>query len=181
VVAVITTSFATAPGRSWGGAVRTIVAMVLTAIVVLAWQLASTGPLDTAALARSVSSPVVVLLPPALAFVAALHCWRRRCRHCSARSPVGSRRAPLALRLSLLSLSRDPGRPRAATLTLLAFSIGAIVFATCWSATLRGRYRRCGLPTARGWTCVSPSSATGLSIAPSVVPVDRYAKLGAGM
>src|SRR6185295_18946929 len=123
VVAVITTVFATAPGRSWGGGVRTLVAVVLTAIVVLAWQLASTGPLDTAALARSVSSPVVVLLPPALAFVAALLL-------ATAMPPLlraitrRSRRAPLALRLSLLSLSRDPGRP-AATLTLLAFSIGA--------------------------------------------------------
>ena len=119
----------------------TIVAVVLTAIIVLAWQLASTGPLDTAALARSVSSPVVVLLPPALAFVAALLLATTMpplLRAISRRS----RRAPLALRLSLLSLSRDPGRP-AATVTLLAFSIGAIVFATCWSATLPSTARCC--------------------------------------
>jgi hypothetical protein len=176
VVAVITTVFATAPGRSWGGGVRTVVAMVLTAVVVLAWQLASTGPLDTAALARSVSSPVVVLLPPALAFVAALLL-------ATAMPPLlraitrRSRRAPLALRLSLLSLSRDPGRP-AATLTLLAFSIGAIVFATCWSATLRA-----GIDDAAayrsGLDLRVSELGTGLSIAPSVVPVDRYAKLGA--
>ena len=175
LVAVMTTVLATAPGRSWGGGIRTVVAVVLTAIVILAWQLASTGPLDTTALARSVSSPVVVLLPPALAFVAALLL-------ATAMPPLlraitrRSRRAPLALRLSLLSLSRDPGRP-AATMTLLAFSIGAIVFATCWSATLRG-----GIDDAAayrsGLDLRVTELGTGLSIAPSVVPVDRYAKLG---
>jgi hypothetical protein len=176
VVAVVTTVLATAPGRSWGGGVRTIVAMVLTAIVVLAWQLAAAGPLDAAALARSVSSPIVVLLPPALAFVAALLL-------ATAMPPLlrtiarRSTRAPLPLRLSLLSLSRDPGRP-AATLTLLAFSLGAIVFATCWSATLRG-----GIDDAAayrsGLDLRVTELGTGLSIAPSVVPVDRYAALGA--
>ncbi|MFL5685902.1 MAG: FtsX-like permease family protein [Chloroflexota bacterium] len=178
LVAVVTTVFATAPGRSWRGGVRTIVAIVLTAIIVLAWQLASTGPLDTAALARSVSSPVVVLLPPAVAFVAALLLATTMpplLRAITRRS----RRAPLALRLSLLSLSRDPGRP-AATVTLLAFSVGAIVFATCWSATLRA-----GIDDAAayrsGLDLRVTELGTGLSIAPSVVPVDRYAKLGPGV
>ena len=103
--------------------------------------------------------------------------WRTRSSGCSptARSPNGWG-APLALRLSLLSLSRDPGRP-AATLTLLAFSIGAIVFATCWSATLRG-----GIDDAAayrsGLDLRVSELGTGLSIAPSVVPVDRYARLG---
>ena len=60
------------PGARGVAASALVVAIVLTAIVVLGWQLASTGPLDAAALARSVSSPIVVLLPPALAFVAAL-------------------------------------------------------------------------------------------------------------
>lgn len=175
LVAVVTTVLATAPGRSWGGGVRTIVAMVLTAIVILAWQLSAAGPLDAAALARSVSSPIVVLLPPAVAFVAALLL-------ATAMPPLlraitrRSTRAPLPLRLSLLSLSRDPGRP-AATLTLLAFSLGAIVFATCWSATLRG-----GIDDAAayrsGLDLRVTELGTGLSIAPSVVPVSRYAALG---
>ena len=178
LVALVTTVLATAPGRSWGGGVRTVVAVVLTAIIVLAWQLASSGPLDAAALARSVTSPVVVLLPPALAFVAALllaTALPPLLRAISRRS----RRAPLALRLSLFSLSRDPGRP-AATVTLLAFSIGAIVFATCWSATLRegiddaAAYRS-------GLDLRVTELGTGLSIAPSVVPVERYAALGPGV
>ena len=175
LVAVVTTVLATTPGRTWGGGVRTVVAMVLTAIVVLAWQLASSGPLDAETLARSVSSPIVVLLPPALAFVAALLL-------ATAMPPIlramsrRSTRAPLAMRLSLLSLSRDPGRP-AATVTLLAFSIGAIVFATCWSATLRA-----GIDDAAayrsGLDLRVTELGTGLSIAPSVVPTDRYASLG---
>ena len=178
LVAVVTTVLATTPGRSWGSGVRTVVAMVLTAIVVLAWQLASSGPLDAAALGRSVSSPIVVLLPPALAFVAALLL-------ATAMPPLlraitrRTRRAPLPLRLSLLSLSRDPGRP-AATVTLLAFSIGAIVFATCWSATLRA-----GIDDAAayrsGLDLRVTELGTSLSIAPSVVPVDRYATLGPGV
>jgi hypothetical protein len=175
LVAVTTTVLATTPGRAWGGGVRMVIAIVLTAIVLLGWQLASSGPLDAAALARSVSSPIVVLLPPALAFIAALllaTAMPPLLRAISRRS----RRAPLALRLSLLSLSRDPGRP-AATVTLLAFSIGAIVFATCWSATLRA-----GIDDAAayrsGLDLRVTELGTGLSIAPSVVPVDRYAALG---
>jgi hypothetical protein len=82
----------------------------------------------------------------------------------------------VAVRLSLLSLSREPGRP-AATLTLLAFSLGAIVFATCWSATLRA-----GIDDAAayrsGLDMRVTELGTGLSIAPSVVPVHRYAALG---
>ena len=87
------------------------------------------------------------------------------------------RRAPLPVRLSLLSISREPGRP-AATLTLLAFSIGAIVFATSWSASLRqgiddaAAYRS-------GLDLRVSELGTGLSISRSVVPVERYAALGA--
>ena len=110
-------------------------AIVLTAVVVLAWQVAAGGPLDPTTLARTITSPIVVLLPPALAFLAALVVTAALppfLRLLSRRSA----RAPLPVRLSLLSISREPGRP-AATLTLLAFSLGAIVFATGWSASLQ--------------------------------------------
>jgi hypothetical protein len=175
LVAVVTTVAATVPGVDWTGGIRIVVAVALTAIVVLAWQLASTGPLDAGVLADAVTSPVVVLLPPALAFLAALVLT-------TAMPPVLRTltrrlgRAPLPVRLSLLSISRDPGRP-AATLTLLAFSLGAIVFATAWSATLRQ-----GIDDAAaygsGLDLRVTELGTSLSIAPSVVPVDRYAALG---
>jgi hypothetical protein len=147
----------------------------LTAIVVLTWQLATTGALDASTLGGAVTSPVVVLLPPALAFLAAMVLT-------TALPPVLrtlSRRldrAPLPVRLSLLSISREPGRP-AATLTLLAFSLGAIVFATGWAASLQrgiedeSAYRS-------GLDLRVAELGTNLSISRSVVPVDRYATLG---
>ena len=175
LVAIVTTVAVTVPGVDWTGRVRIVVAVVLTTIVVLAWQLASTGPLDAGALASAVTNPVVVLLPPALAFLAALVLT-------TAMPPLLRAltrrlgRAPLPVRLSLLSISRDPGRP-AATLTLLAFSLGAMVFATAWSATLRQ-----GIEDAAaygsGLDLRVSELGTSLSIARSVVPVDRYAALG---
>ena len=175
IVTIATTVIATAPGRTWGGGVRTIVAVALTAVVILAWQYIASGPLDTESLAGAISSPAVVLLAPTLAFLAALllaTTLPRLLRAISRRSA----RAPLAVRLSLLSISRDPGRP-AATLTLLAFSIGAIVFATCWSATLREGIDESAAYRA-GLDLRVRELGTGLSISRSVVPVDRYAELG---
>ena len=94
----------------------------------------------------------------------------------AASSSRRSARAPLAVRLSLLSISRDPGRP-AATLTLLAFSVGAIVFATCWAATLREGIDESAAYRA-GLDLRVRELGTGLSISRSVVPIDRYAELG---
>jgi hypothetical protein len=118
---------------------------------------------------------VVVLLPPVLAFLVALvflavlpPLLRTLARR--------FRRAPLAVRLSLLSVAREPDRP-AATLTLLAFSIGAIGFALGWSASLRqgiddsAAYRS-------GLDLRVVEIGTGVSISQSVVPVDRYEALG---
>jgi hypothetical protein len=175
LVTIATTVIATAPGRSWGGGIRTIAAVALTAVVILAWQYIASGPLDAESLAGAISSPAVVLLAPTLAFLAALllaTALPRLLRAISRRSA----RAPLAVRLSLLSISRDPGRP-AATLTLLAFSVGAIVFATCWSATLREGIDESAAYQA-GLDLRVRELGTGLSISRSVVPTDRYAQLG---
>jgi hypothetical protein len=175
VVVVIATVLASAPGLRFGTPARIGAAVAGTALVVLAWQLAAGGSLGAAALARSLASPVVVLLPPALAFLLAL-------AFVAVLPPIlraiarRSRRAPLPVRLSLLSISREPSRP-AATLTLLAFSLGAIVFAAGWSASLRQGIEdaaayRSGLDLRVG------ELGTGLSISQSVVPVERYATLG---
>ena len=171
-LAIVATS---APGVARGGAIRVASAVGITVLVVLGWQLVAGGGLEAGSLADSLASPVVVLLPPALAFLVAmafvavlppaLRWLARRLRG-----------APLPVRLSLLSVSREPGRP-AATLTLLAFSVGAIVFAMGWSASLRqgiddGAAYRTGLDLRVA------ELGTGLSISPSVVPVARYATLG---
>lgn len=172
---VLAVAAASMPGLPRGGARRTAAAVAITAFVILAWQVASTGALGAGALAGSLASPLVVLLPPALAFLVALV-------FLAALPPVlrvlarRLRRAPIAVRLSLLSVAREPDRP-AATLTLLAFSIGAIGFALGWSASLRqgiddaAAYRS-------GLDLRVVEIGTGVSISQSVVPVDRYAALG---
>ncbi len=165
----------TTPVVPHGGTVRLAAVIGITALVILGWQLATTGALEPAALDRSLANPVVVLLPPIVAFLVAvgsLSILPPLMRTLARRM----RRAPLAVRLSLLSVSRDPLRP-AATLTLLAFSLGTIVFAIGWSASLRqgiddqAAYRS-------GLDLRVVELGTGLSIGRSVVPTTRYALLG---
>ncbi|MEO5885517.1 MAG: FtsX-like permease family protein [Candidatus Limnocylindrales bacterium] len=175
VAAIAAVAAATAPGLPRGGSLRLAGAVAGTACLILGWQLAAGGSLGAAGLAQSLVSPIVVILPPVLAFVVAL-------AFVTALPPLlralarRARRAPLPVRLSLLSVSREPARP-AATLTLLAFSLGAIVFAVGWSASLRqgiddaAAYRS-------GLDLRVSELGTGLSISRSVVPVERYGALG---
>ena len=117
----------------------------------------------------------MVLLPPALAFVAALLL-------ATAMPPLlraitrRSRRAPLALRLSLLSLSRDTGSAgRDDDAAGVQHRRDRLRDVLVRDAARRHRRRGC-LPVRAG--LAGPGAGTGLSIAPSVVPVDRYARLG---
>lgn len=175
LTAVIAVALATAPGVRFGGAARIAGAIAGTAVLILAWQLAAGGSLGAPALARSLVSPIVVVLPPVLAFVLALG-------FVAILPPVlralarRSRGLPLPIRLSLLSVSREPARP-AATLTLLAFSLGAIIFAAGWSASLRQGIED-GAAYRSGLDLRVAELGTGLSISGSVVPVERYAALG---
>jgi hypothetical protein len=175
LVAVAAVVLASAPGLRLTGAVRIAAAVAATAVLVLGWQLAAGGELGADVLARSLVSPLVVLLPPVLAFLVALGfvavlppILRALARRAG--------RAPLPVRLSLLSVSREPARP-AATLTLLAFSLGAIVFAAGWSASLRQGIEDAAAYRA-GLDLRVAELGTGLSISGSVVPLDRYAGLG---
>ncbi|MBA2374472.1 MAG: ABC transporter permease, partial [Chloroflexi bacterium] len=166
---------ASAPGLPRRGALRLVGSVGATAALLLGWQVAVSGPLEPAGLGSSLANPVLVLLPPVIAFLFALaflQAWPPLLRALARRL----RRAPLPIRLSLLSVSREPGRP-AATLTLLTFSLGAIVFAVGWSASLRqgiddaAAYRS-------GLDLRVTELGTGLSIARSVVPIERYEALG---
>jgi hypothetical protein len=160
-----------APGRRVAAALPVV---ALTALVVLGWQLLAGGALDPERLASTIASPLIVLLPPALAFVVAaafllllppLFRWL-------ARRLAG---VPLPLRLSLLSVARDPERP-SATLALLAFSLGTIVFAAGYAASLRqGIADQAAFQAAMDLRV--QEQPTRLSFSPSVVPVDRYASL----
>ncbi len=177
VLLVVTSAIVLSAGSArWNReALRLVAAAGITAVIVVVWQLAISGALGAGSLAGTVVSPVVVLLPPATAFLVAmafLLILPRMLQWLSQRFSAG----PLPLRLSLISVARDPVRS-AATLTLLAMSLGAIVFAVGWSASLRqgiddGAAYRTGLDLR------VTELGTGLSLSPSVVPVDRYAALG---
>jgi hypothetical protein len=114
---------------------RLIAAAVIPVVAVLAWDRYSQGQLDSEALARAAAGPGTVLFPGLLGLTVILGSlvvlppiFRRLAR--------AARRSPLAVRLALMAIAREPLRP-AATLTLLAFSLGAAVFALGQSATLR--------------------------------------------
>ncbi|MEO8229609.1 MAG: hypothetical protein ABI628_07585, partial [Chloroflexota bacterium] len=73
----------------------------------------------------------------------------------------------------------EPARP-AATLTLLALSVGALVFAAAYGATVRTGIAD-GAAFETGADLRVAESGTGLILSGTVVPVDRYAALGPGV
>jgi hypothetical protein len=172
---IVATVVAYAPGAPRSRLLPAVVVGAATAIGILGWQLATSGPLGADQLAGALASPIVVLLPPAIAFAAALLL-------AAAMPPIlralsrRLRAAPLPVRLSLLSLAREPGRP-AATITLLAFSLGAIVFSAAWSASLRAGIEDAAAYRS-GLDLRVSELGTGLSISRSVVPIERYRSLG---
>jgi hypothetical protein len=114
---------------------RIVVAAVLPAGLILVWQRLSAGPVSPDQLAAEATSPASVLLPGALGLSVILGSlvllppvlrWLAR----------RTRRAPIGIRLATISVAREPLRP-AAVMTLLAFSVGAIVFGQTYAATLR--------------------------------------------
>lgn len=114
---------------------RVVIAAVLPAGLILAWQRISAGPVDPARLAAEATSPAAVLLPGTLGLLVILGSlvllppvlrWLAR----------RTRRAPIGIRLATISLAREPLRP-AAVMTLLAFSVGAVVFGQTYATTLR--------------------------------------------
>jgi hypothetical protein len=114
---------------------RLIAVAVLPAAAILVWDRISRGRVSAEELAAQAAGPGTVLLPGflglsviLLSLVVMPPVFRRLAR-------VG-RRWPLALRLGLISIAREPLRPTA-TMTLLAFSLGAAVFALGYAATLR--------------------------------------------
>ena len=145
---------------------------------VLAWQLMAGEGLGDQLLRGALGGPVLVLLPAMLASGVAgaflvvvplvLRAVARR-----------SGRFPLPTRLAFLSLARDPARP-AATLTLLALSVGALVFAAAYGATVRTGIAD-GAAFETGADLRVAEAGTGLILSGTVVPVDRYGALGPGV
>jgi hypothetical protein len=114
---------------------RILLAGIGPVAVVLLWQRLTAGPSDPQALARDATSPVSVLLPGAIGLAVILGSLALLPPLLRGLARV-SRRAPVGVRLAAISVAREPLRP-AAVMTLLAFSVGAVVFAQSYSATLR--------------------------------------------
>ena len=113
---------------------RLVGTATIPVVVVLIWDRVSRGSIDATNLASEATSPGTVLLPGLLglavilgSLIALPPVLRRLARLAS--------RSPLPLRLATLSIARDPLRP-AATLTLLAFSLGCAVLGVTYAATL---------------------------------------------
>lgn len=180
VLSLAATMVAIAPGLAGATTLRLVGAVGVTTATLLGWQLlAGSGPDSTPFRPVGPGEPVgplVVLLPASIAFLVALvvAVALPPIIRGAARRSAGS---PLAVRLALLSIAREPSRP-AATITLLAFSLGAIVFSIGWSASLDEGIRD-GAAYRSGLDLRVTELGTGLSISGSVVPIDRYAGLGA--
>lgn len=163
-------------GRAGRGALGGLLPGLAVAGVLVAWR-ASDG-FDVGSLASGVEAPFVALLPAlvglavaSVALVVMPHILRRAAR--------AGRRAPLPVRLALLSVARDATRP-AATVTLLAFGLGGLIFAVADAATLdRGISDQMGFRTAMDLRVVE--AGTDLTLDATVVPFDRYRSLGPGV
>lgn len=173
-LALVATILALAPGLPGATTIRLLGAVGLTTAVLLGWQLLAGS--SRASTQGGAVGPVVVLLPASIAFIVALvvAVALPPIIRIAARRSAGT---PLAVRLALLSIAREPSRP-AATITLLAFSLGAIVFSIGWSASL-DQGTRDGAAYRSGLDLRVSELGTGLSISGSVVPIDRYTRLGA--
>jgi hypothetical protein len=114
---------------------RIVATVALPVVLVMAWDRLTRGPVGREELGSAAAAPGTVLLPGLLGLTVILGSLvivppllRRLAR--------GARRAPLAIRMATISIARDPLRP-AATLTLLAFSLGSAVLGVAYAETLR--------------------------------------------
>ena len=114
---------------------RVVATVALPVVLVMAWDRLTRGPVGREELASAAAAPGTVLLPGLLGLTIILGSLvvvppllRRLAR--------SARRAPLSVRMATISIARDPLRP-AATLTLLAFSLGAAVLGVAYAETLR--------------------------------------------
>ncbi|MEO8272908.1 MAG: ABC transporter permease [Chloroflexota bacterium] len=115
---------------------RVVIAAVLPAGLILAWdRLSGGGAADPSKLAADATSPGSVLLPGALGLSVILGSLVLLPPLLRALARV-TRRAPIGIRLAAISVAREPLRP-AAIMTLLAFSVAAVVFGQVYSATVR--------------------------------------------
>lgn len=107
----------------------------LTALAVIVWQTAATGALDPARIAASERGSPVLLLLPALAFLATGVLLLRVLPMALRLAERAARQAPAAARLAFVSAARSPEQAAAGT-TFLAVALGAALFSLNYEATL---------------------------------------------
>ena len=113
---------------------RLVAAAAIPVVIVLVWDRAMRGPIEGADLASQAASPGTVLLPGLLGLAVILGSLVILPPLLRGLARL-TRRAPVWLRLATTSIARDPLRP-AATLTLLAFSLGSAVLGVVYADTL---------------------------------------------
>jgi hypothetical protein len=111
----------------------------LTALAISVWQVASTGGLAPADVARGGASPLL-LLTPGLALLACGVLLLRVLPGAFRFAERVSRRAPESIRLALLTTARNPAQAAAAT-TFLAVALGGALFSLSYRETLDAQAR----------------------------------------
>ena len=154
---------------------RIVAAAVVPAAAVLIWQRISAGPADPDQLAAAATSPAAALLPGALGLAVILGALVLLPPLLRGLARI-TRRAPIGIRLAAISVAREPLRP-AAIMTLLAFSVGAVVFGQVYAATLsRGAVDQAAFAT--GLDVRVQSLAAEAPFGLYVVPLLQRGKLG---
>jgi hypothetical protein len=147
----------------------------LVAVVVVAWQAATTEALDPAHIAAGRGVDPVLLLLPALAFFATGVLLLRGLPAILRLAERLARRAPLGVRLALLTAARMPTQA-AATTTFLAVALGAALFCVNYEATLEHQAREEARFTAGArWRVVERSAEEDVG-SPDVTPLTRFAR-----
>ena len=151
--------------------------LALAGVLVL-WRLFAGETLGVAGLSNVINAPLIALLPAAVGLAVAgvfLAIMPRLLRGLAVRTT----RWPIVARLAIVSAARDAARPTA-TLAVLTFALGGLLFAAAESATLRrGAADEAAFETAMDLRVVE--AGTELTLDNTVVPLQRYAALDAGI
>src|SRR5207248_1119709 len=146
----------------------------VVALAVLVWQAWETGALDPADIARRTTPSPVLLVLPALAFVAAAAVLLRLLPPIFRIGERVGRKLPFGARLALLDTARHPAQA-AATVTFLTVALGSALFALDYRATLADQTRDAASFEAGAPARVVESGAFGSH---DVTPLTRYRSLG---
>ena len=146
--------------------------------LLVVWRLLAGETLGVAGLSSALNAPLIALLPAAVGLAVAglfLVVMPRLLRGLAVRSGNW----PIVARLAIVSAARDAARP-VATLAVLTFALGGLLFAAAESATLhRGAADEAAFETAMDLRVVE--AGTDLTLDNTDVPLDRYTALGSGI